>query len=526
MRCTFGFDVGTSSSKGVLVSADGDVLATAVRTHDVDRPAAGHVEQDPRVWWQEFVEVARELTAAHPEARVVAVGVSGMGPCLALADEQDEPVRPAILYGVDTRATAEIDALTAELGRSAITGVGGSELTTQAVGPKLEWVAANEPDVFARARRMYMPATWIVRRLTGAYVLDHHSASQCTPLYDLDAERWYTPWTDRIAAHLDLPDLLWAGDRAGDVLDEAASVTGLPAGVPVVAGTIDAWAEAASVGAVREGDLMLMYGTTMFLVATVAEPIRTPSMWTTAGLRQGVRCLAGGMATSGAVTAWVRDLAGGRSDGGPGFATLTDEARSSGPGANGVLMLPYFAGERTPITDPDARGVVVGLTLGTTRGDLYRAALEGTAHGVRHNVDTMRDAGADVRRIVAAGGGTQGGLWTQIVSDATGLEQVVPRVTVGAAYGMAWLAARHRAGTDGVPAPSIDDWNPADHVVRPDPDAAHRYDGDHRRYLDLYAATASIVHDLVAAERATTDPAADTAADPTDHQHRLQEATR
>ncbi|MFJ3379439.1 FGGY-family carbohydrate kinase [Curtobacterium sp. NPDC090217] len=531
MWCTLGFDVGTSSSKGVLVDQDGTVVGTAVRVHEVDRPAVGHVEQDPRVWWDEFVAVTRELLTAHPDVEVVAVGVSGMGPCLALADEYDEPVRPAVLYGVDTRAVEEIAALTAELGAGAITRIGGSALTTQAVGPKLEWVAVHEPDVFGAARRMYMPASWIVRRLTGAYVLDHHSASQCTPLYDIGAHAWHRPWTDRIAQHVELPELLWAGDHAGDVTTAGADATGLPAGVPVVCGTIDAWAEAASVGALREGDLMLMYGTTMFLVATVTEPIRTPSMWTTLGLRDGVSCLAGGMATSGAVAAWVRDLAGGGRQGGPDFGTLTEEARASGPGANGLLMLPYFAGERTPIMDPDARGVVAGLTLSTSRGDLYRAALEATAHGVRHNVDTMRDAGADIRRIVAAGGGTQGGLWIQIVSDTTGLDQVVPRTTVGAAYGMAWTAACARATAAGVDAPDIDEWNPAERVVVPDPTTRDRYDADHQRFLDLYAATAPIVHDLVATERATRTRAAAITADPsghvrTDHHHRLQETTR
>jgi xylulokinase len=532
MRCTLGFDVGTSSSKGVLVAADGTVVATAIREHDVERPAVGQVEMDPTMWWDEFVDVAGEL-AATPDVEIVAVGVSGMGPCLALADEDDRPVRPAILYGVDMRATAEIEALTAELGPGAVTRVGGSELTTQSVGPKLEWVAVHEPEVFARARRLYMPSSWIVRRLTGAYVLDHHSASQCSPLYDIEAAAWHTPWTDRIARHVELPELHWAGDHVGDVSVEAGAATSLQAGVPVVCGTIDAWAEAASVGATRDGDLMLMYGTTMFLVATGTEPIRTPSMWTTVGLRPGTACLAGGMATSGALTGWVRDLAGGRRPDGPGYAELTDEARASGPGAGGLLVLPYFAGERTPIMDPDARGVVVGLTLASSRGDLYRAALEGTAHGVRHNVDTMREAGAVIRRIVAAGGGTQGGLWTQIVSDTTGLEQVVPRVTVGAAYGMAWLAARHDADATGVDAPDIDAWNPPDHVVTPDATAAARYDADHRRYLDLYAATAPIVHELVAAERADRERAdgeRTDASDPeptrTTTQRALQEATR
>ena len=126
------------------------------------------------------------------------------------------------------------------------------------------------------------------------------------------------------------------------------------------------------------------------------------------------------MATSGAITTWLRDLTG------ADYATLSAEAAASTPGANGLLMLPYFAGERTPIQDPDARGTIVGLTLAHTRGDLYRAALEATAFGVRHNVETYADAGVPIERVVAVGGGTTGSLWPQIVTDVIGRPQVLP----------------------------------------------------------------------------------------------------
>ncbi len=178
MRCTLGVDIGTSSSKGVLVDPAGTILATATRAHDVSRPQSGWVEMDGRIWWDEFVELATDLLAAVPDAEVVGVGVSGMGPCVLLTDEDDEPVRPAILYGVDTRSTAQIERMTAELGVEEITRVGGSTLTSQAGGPKIAWVAEEEPESWQRARRLYMPASWLARRLTGAYVLDHQSASQ------------------------------------------------------------------------------------------------------------------------------------------------------------------------------------------------------------------------------------------------------------------------------------------------------------------------------------------------------------
>ena len=497
MRCTLGVDIGTSSSKGVLVDAGGAILATASRAHDVSRPHSGWVEMDGHVWWEEFVSLAGELIAAVPEAEIVGVGVSGMGPCILLADEEDEPVRPAILYGVDTRAGEQIERMTDELGAEEIARVGGSLLTSQAGGPKIAWIAEREPEAWARARRLFMPASWLARRLTGEYVLDHQSASQVSPLYDIEAERWHDKWWERYAGPIEAPELRWAGDIAGAVTADAASLTGIPEGVPVIVGTIDAWTEAVSVGAHEVGDLMLMYGTTMFMVftnsvATGEQTLRTPSMWTTAGAFPGTRNLAGGLSTSGALTAWLKDLTG------ADYPELLAEAEASGPGARGLLMLPYFAGERTPIQDPDARGVIAGLALEHTRGDLYRAALEATALGVRHNVETMRAAGADIRRIVAVGGGTQGRLWLQIVSDVTGLVQEVPEKTIGASFGAAFLAAV--ATAEGEPA-EIRDWNPIVESIRPAPETRALYDELFDRYRWLYESSKDLVHELAADQR-------------------------
>ncbi|ASR39394.1 sugar kinase [Prauserella marina] len=488
-----GVDIGTSSTKGVLVDRDsGAVVRTAVREHTVSRPRPGHVEMDPRVWWAEFTGITAELLrTGGSNGAVGAVGVSGMGPCVALTGGgepgTEEPLRPAILYGVDTRATAQIAALGEELGERAVLDRCGSLLSTQAVGPKLAWVAEHEPDIAARAKRLYLPSSWLVSRLTGEYVLDHHSASQSVPLYDSRELEWYEPWAQRVAPWLDLPPLRWPGDVAGTVTATAARETGLAAGTPVITGTIDAWSEAVSVGAQRQGDLMIMYGTTMFLIATTERRLTMPSLWSTVGAYEGTRNLAGGMATSGAVTEWLRGLFGG-----PAHAELLAEASRSGPGAGGLLMLPYFAGERTPIADPLARGVIAGLTLEHTRGDLYRAALEATAHGVRHNIAAMRDADARLERIVAVGGGTQGGLWTQIVSDVTGIEQEIPSVTIGACYGAALLAA------GAIGAPDVALWNPVREIRVPDSALRERYDELHRGYLDLYPATKPVVHGLSA----------------------------
>ena len=482
-------DIGTSSSKGVLVDLAGTILATRSQEHAVSRPASGHVEMDAEIWWDELVQLSRALLDGRDE-QVVAVGVSGMGPCVLLTDGDGVPLRPAILYGVDTRSGAQIERLTREYGDEAIRERCGSSLSSQAAGAKIAWVADNEPHLFARARRLYMPSSWLAHRLTGAYVLDQHSASQCTPLYDIDAMGWYAPWVWDICPDLELPELRWPGDVAGTVHEHAAEATGLRVGTPVITGTVDAWAEALSVDAHTVGDLMLMYGTTLFLVNTVRDKVTSPSLWGTIGALPGTRCLAGGMATSGAITGWLRDLFGGAA-----YSDLVRLAERSDPGSNGLLMLPYFAGERTPIMDPDARGAILGLTVSHGRGDLYRAALEATAFGVRHNVETIRDAGGDVRRIVAVGGGTQSTLWTRIVSDITGLSQIVPAQTVGASYGGALLAAQTRADV------SIRDWNPVRETVEPDPTHRDLYDDLYDRYRDLYTSTRDIAHALAAHQR-------------------------
>jgi xylulokinase len=336
-----------------------------------------------------------------------------------------------------------------------------------------------------------MASSYLVRRLTGAYVLDHHSASQCDPLYDMGRGGWAADWAADIAGGIELPELRWPAEVAGRVTAEAAAVTGLPAGIPMATGTIDAWAEAASVGVRRPGDTMLMYGTTMFIVEVVERFVPDRTLWGTAGVEPGSRTLAAGMSTSGALTGWFRELVGG-----PPFETLIAEAAATPAGAHGLVVLPYFAGERTPVFDADARGMILGLTLEHGRGHLYRALLESTGYGVRHILAALGAAGSSPRRIVAVGGGTKGGLWTRIVSDITGLVQAIPAVTIGAAYGDAFLA--------GVAAGVVDpgtDWTHVAEVVQPDERNRAVYDDLFDAYVALYPATRAQAHVLAALQR-------------------------
>lgn len=487
-----GIDIGTSSAKAVLVAPEGAVVATATREHRVSMPHLGWVEHDAeQVWWTGVEELLRDLGDEALRA-VVGIGVSGIGPCLLPLGASGRPLRPAILYGADTRATPEGNELTKRLGADKILASGGSPLTSQALGPKLLWLRRHEPAVWAETRRFVMASSFVVLRLTGEYVLDHQSASQCNPLYDLNGERWRADWVDEIAPGVELPPLLWPGEVAGRVSAAAAARTGLSEGTPVAAGTIDSWADALGAGVAVPGDTMLSYGTTMFLVHVADAPVPNERLWLTAGVAPHSKTIAAGMATSGAITSWLRELVGA-----PSYDELIEEAAATPAGGDGLVVLPYFAGERTPLFDPDARGAVLGLTLRHQRGHLYRAVLEATAFGARHNLEAMEASGGRPTQIISVGGGTRGGLWTQIVSDVTGREQVVPVTTVGASYGAARLGmlAAGRGAVD-------DRWNAVASVVRPRPELAERYDALYRIYRSLYPATADLAHELAALQRA------------------------
>lgn len=480
-----GLDIGTSSSKAVLVSPAGDIVASAERPHGLAMVRPGFAEHDAEsIWWRDVEALLAEL--APLLAWVRAVAVSGIGPCLLPLDEHDLPLRPAILYGIDTRAAQEIDELNDRYGADALIGRGGSPLTTQAVGPKMLWLQHHEPELWKKTRRFVMASSFVLLRLTGEYVLDHHSASQCNPLYDLKAEAWADDLAAEIAPGLVLPRLLWPAEVAGTLSQAAAAATGLTAGIPVVAGTIDAWADAFGAGVARPGETMLSYGTTLFIVHVAEHPHPSPHLWLTAGVAPHTRTVAAGLATSGAVTSWLRELSGGAP-----FAELLRDAAAVPAGSEGLVVLPYFAGERTPIFDSDARGAILGLTLRHGRGHLYRAVLEGIAYGVRHNLEAITDAGSAPSRLVALGGGTRGALWSQIVSDVTQAEQVLPTTTIGASYGDARLAAQAL----GI---AHEKWNPPGEIVRPDPDVADRYDALYRLYREAYPATRDIAHALAA----------------------------
>ncbi len=463
-----GIDIGTGSSKGVLTDHEGAVQRQARRDHVTANPRPGWYEHDAdAVWWSDVVALCRELLDGLSDP-VDAVCVSGIGPAVLVTDEHDAPLRPAILYGIDTRSAPQATKQNHRIGEETLLRRVGNVLSTQSMGPKLQWIADEEPEAWGRSRRMYSAPAWVVRCLTGEYTWDRYSASASDPLYDLShREYWDEMWEPY--RQLERPRLARPSEIVGEVSRQGAEATGIPAATPVAAGTVDALAEAYSAGCRDVGDTMIMYGSTLFMIQVAPSMVQSTVLWSAEGRTRETYSLAAGMATGGLVTTWLSETLG------QSYEDLATAAAGVRPGSDGLLLLPYFAGERTPIFDPDARGAWTGLTLRHTPGHLYRSALEGIAMGVRHNLEAMRDTGAGARRLVAVGGGTAQRLWTQIVSDVTGLPQDLPTLTVGAAYGDARMAA-DAVGLD------TSAWNPVAERLVPNEENEPVY----HRLFDLY----------------------------------------
>jgi len=496
-----GIDIGTYSSKGVLCRPDGSILAKARADHYISFPKPGYAEQDAdKVWWSDFKQIAKELSEKVPHGNHIAsVGVSAIGVCVLPVDKKGRPLRPGILYGLDTRSVNQIDYLENKYTREALVEFGGMRLTTQAAGPKIMWIKQNEPAIFKQTAKFITSTSYIIYKLTGNYVIDAHTATEFNPLIDIKKVAWDDRFAEDITLLDKLPEIGWSDEIAGSVTAKAAAETGIPEGTPVNFGSEDAVSEAVSVGVVDVGDLMIMYGSTAGLHFFIEKPVPTHELWLMAGIFKGQYEYVAGLSTSGSATTWFRnhfgkDLTAAESVGGPNpYTALAEEATTSPVGANGLIMLPYFSGERTPIFDPKARSVIAGLSLSHTRGDLYRALLEGTAFAIRMNLDAMQKAGAKIKHGIVVGGGALNELWLQMVSDVSGIPQLLPEKIIGASYGDAFLAGL-AAGLINNLDVLKKDWVKIQKEITPDLQKKSIYDQLFSLFKGLYQDTKTIVH--------------------------------
>ncbi len=423
--------------------------------------------------------------------RIAGIGISTISPAVVAVDEQGIALRPAILYGIDTRATGEIQELHE---------LTGAALSSQSAAPKVLWIRRHEPEVWARTRRILNGCGYLVLRLTGQSAIDVYDAALFAPFFDPATRSWSRELAPHLAPVEMMPQPRWTCEVAGRVTDAAARETGLAAGTPVITGTADAAAEAISAGLTEVGDLMVMYGSSTFFILRTAELREPPGFWASPFLEKDSYVVAGGTATAGSLTRWFRDnfareeLEAQRAGGADAYQALAALASSSPPGSRGLVVLPYFSGERTPLHDPQARGMVFGLGLGHTRADLYRAILEAVGYSIRHNMEALAEEGCRARRILAVGGGTRNPAWMQMVSDIAGIAQDIPGEQIGASYGDAFLA--------GVGVGLFQDtseirrWVRYRETLRPDAGAREVYDGYYRIYRELYRRNAGLMREL------------------------------
>ncbi len=498
-----GIDVGTYETKGVITDLNGKVLSTQVNPHTMSIPHQGWAEHDAeKDWWGDFRLVTKKLledTGINPK-EIIAVGCSAIGSDCLPVDKDCNPLRMGILYGVDTRNMNEITELEEKLGKDRIFEHSGMELATQMVGPKILWVKKNEPEIYKKAYKFVTATTFLVARLTGNYVIDHMTGSFFMPMYDYKKGIWSREMSEGIVEIERLPDLRWSDEIAGKVTREAAAQTGLAEGTPVVVGAVDAVSEAVSVGVVKPGQMMIMYGSTIIMLEVMDNYNTERTLWGQPYAFKDTYGMIGGMATSGALTRWFRDRlapdlceaekAGGLNS----YGQLVKEAQDIPAGSEGLVVLPYFSGERTPLNDPRARGTYFGLTLAHTRGHLFKATLEGIAYSIRHNFDVMKGVGAQIDEVIAVGGGTKNKIWLQAVSDICGVPQRVPAVITGASYGDAFIAGLG-AGVFSS-RNDIEKWVDYSSEVAPDPQKYETYEEYFQVYLELYKRNKDLMHTL------------------------------
>lgn len=490
-----GIDIGTTGVKTVLIHRDGRMLATETVPHDLHSPFAGWAEEDPADWWRGTL-ASLSAVAAHPACepgQVAAVGVSGMVPAMVLLDERGEPVRPSIQQN-DARAVADVAEMTAAIDQESLFARVGGFTNQQQIAPRLRWVQRHEPEAWRRTRTILGSYDFVTARLASKppaeCSLELNWAIE-SGLFDLRERRW-------------LPDLLAAVDlteahfppvrEPGQIVAELdagiARQVGLEPGIPLIAGSADHVASALASGLRDPGDTLIKFGGAGDILFCTSEPVTHPSLFIDAHDIPDRYLLNGCMAASGSLVKWfLTDVLDQPAD----KATLTamdDAARRLPAGSDGVIVLPYFLGEKTPILDPQARGVIFGLMLHHGKHHIFRAMLEAVIFGFRHHLDVMAEAGLRPTRIVATNGGVSSGLWRDIAASVLGRPVTSFRGHPGSCLGVAFLAG-HAGGI-------YTDWSAIDRflteriVNQPDPAETARYDHAYAIYRELYARLADL----------------------------------
>ncbi len=497
MAFTLGLDIGTTSTIGIVIDTEGRSLALASRPVTLHAEQPGWAEQAPEQWWANVCALIPELlqTAGLPGSSIAAVGVTGMLPAVVLLDAEGQLLRRSIQQS-DGRTGAEVAALAAEVDPADFVRRTGNGVNQQLVAPKLRWLERHEPDRFRRIATLFGAYDYINWRLTGCRSIERNWALEAG-FVDL-ADGRIAP--DLVALGHVRPDVLPQLHRADEIIGAvsaaAAAATGLAPGTPVVAGAADHIASAFVAGIRRPGDCLLKFGGAGDILLATTTPRPDPRLFLDYHLVPGLFMPNGCMASSGAVLNWLlaelapQEVEAAAASGETPHQRLDRLAAALPPGADGLILLPYFLGEKTPLHDPAARGTLIGLGLHHGIGHIWRAALEGIAFGFRQHVELCQELGLPVERVLASDGGAASQVWMQIVADVLQRPVRLLRGHPGACLGAAYVAA--------VGCGAIQGWDAIERFVQPGllvtPNSGHAKAYDHA--FGLYRETYLRLKDL------------------------------
>jgi xylulokinase len=446
-RILLGIDIGTSACKIVAFTSDGRALATSSVDYRVVYPRPGWAEQNPVEWWRAVCLGLKRLFSQDglSPAHIAGVGVAGQSWSAVALDRQGDVLCDTPIW-MDTRAAEICEQISGQIGADRLFATSGNPLQPGYTLPKILWYRQYRPDVYARIAKILQSNSYITYRLTGAMVQDL-SQGYGWACFNMRRGEWDRELCLDIGINPDmLPDLVPCHQVIGQVTRQATRETGLPEGTPVVAGGLDAACAALGVGVIERGQVQEQSGQAGGMSVCIDRYQADPRLILSCHVVPGRWLLQGGTVGGGGVAGWMeRELGAAereqaRQNGSEALAEIDLAAAQVPAGSEGVVFLPYMAGERSPIWDPLAKGVFYGLDYGKTRAHLFRAGLEGVAYSLRHNLEVAAAAGAPAEKLVAAGGAANSRLWTQIKADVTGRPIQVPDQPNASVLGAAILA--------------------------------------------------------------------------------------
>jgi xylulokinase len=497
-----GVDIGTTSVKAVVIDKDGSLLAQASQEYPTTYPHPNWAEQNPDDWFAALRHVLGNLwtrDAIDPRS-LAAMSVSCQAPTITAVDVGGRPLAPAQLW-MDRRGDAECRWLADYVGEEEVARINGGRIDPYYVAPKWLWLQRHAPAIERAAHKLLFPNGFIIHKLCGEFTIDL-SHGPLTLFFHSAHQIWSGDLLARMGLdEAKLPPLRPCSQVVGKVNNEAAATTGLPAGLPVVAGMTDGTAAGVEAGLVRPGDAVEMTGQSTVLLICSDRPYLGRELIPLGHAAPGLHLVVGALVASGGALRWFRDQLGeaereqAARSGADAFDLLTRLGEQSEPGANRLIFLPYMYGERSPIWDSNARGVFCGLSLATTKGDMVRAVMEGAAYGLRHNMAAAEEAGFTARQLACVGGGARSALWNQIKANVLQRPVHLPQAATGAPMGDAIVAAVG-AGIYPTIQAAVDAMVRRGAVFTPDPTWAARYNALYRIYINLYPALKETFRDL------------------------------